>query len=325
MLPQGDVAPSTSNCACYAGTQRESEAVPARHGDDVIPDRIMALTAGQIADNPALHRLVRDQARALLSAYEGDPRLSSVFATQQRWLMAHAGLSLVFRNEGPMQTTAARILELVAEHQVASRNTADSFLKELLHYRIIVSSDTGGDKRSRPVEPAESSLSVLNGWLIAHLMTLDGLDGGRRCQIYLAAPDGLRRMQPLIADGLLSNHDVRQPEKTFSLFTWLNNGGVVMEWLFSGIEPDASSQDQIPTQVLSIAEFATFLRLSRTHLDRKLREAEELGSIGWQGRRGNSAMWVSRAFLNEYLHAQAVKLAIFDAAYDVIFGHARQS
>ena len=123
-------------------------------------------------------------------------------------------------------------------------------------------------------------------------------------------------MQPRIADGLLSTFEVREPARTFSLFTWLNSGGVVMEWLFAGIEPDAAGAERIPTGVLSIAEFAAFLKLSRTHLDRKLHEAERLGSIGWTGRRGQSVMWVSKAFLEEYLNAQAVKLAIFDQAFD---------
>ncbi len=57
------------------------------------------------------------------------------------------------------------------------------------------------------------------------------------------------------------------------------------------------------------------LKLSRTHLSRKLRAAEALGSIGWQGQRGHSAMWVSPGFYREYAMAQAVKLAIIDAAF----------
>ena len=59
------------------------------------------------------------------------------------------------------------------------------------------------------------------------------------------------------------------------------------------------------------------LKLSRTHLSRKLRAAEALGSIGWQGQRGHSAMWVSPGFYREYAMAQAVKLAIIDAAFSL--------
>ena len=64
------------------------------------------------------------------------------------------------------------------------------------------------------------------------------------------------------------------------------------------------------------------LKLSRTHLSRKLRAAEELGSIGWLGPRGHSVMWVSPGFYREYAMAQAVKLAIIDAAFEACFRQA---
>jgi hypothetical protein len=280
------------------------------------------LSAEQIAANPALHRCVCEQAQTLLASYKADPRMGSVFATQQRWLMAHAGLSLALRREGPArraETTAARIFELVDRYGIASRNTADMFLKELLHYKIIVHAPDASDKRLRPVAPTESTLIMLNAWVMVHLQTLDGLDGGHRCATYGSDLDGLSRIQPLIADGLLSSPEVRQPERTFSLFTWLNNGGAVMEWLFGGIDPAGTTTERIPTGVLSVGEFAQVLKLSRTHLDRKLREAELLGSLGWTGRRGRSTMWVSKGFLEEYMSAQAVKLAIIDAAYSECF------
>ena len=86
----------------------------------------MAFSAKEIAGHPALHRIVRSQAKALLAAYQSSPRLSSVFATQQRWLMAHAGLALYFR-QGAI--TTARFLQLIELHSVASKNTADAFIK----------------------------------------------------------------------------------------------------------------------------------------------------------------------------------------------------
>ncbi len=282
----------------------------------------IGLSAEQIAANPALHGLIRQQAQTMLTVYETDKRLASVFATQQRWLMAHAALTLTLRREGPgcrTETTASRIFELVDKYGLASRNTADTFLKELLHYKIIVHVSDSGDRRARPLKPTESSLAMLNTWVLIHLRTLDCLDGGQRCATYESEPDGLWQIQPRISQSLLSTPEIREPPRTFSLFTWLNNGGVAMDWLFAGIEPGGAGKDRIPTGVLSISDFAQFLKLSRTHLDRKFREAELLGSLGWTGRRGRSMMWVSRDFLDEYMTAQAVKLAIFDDAYGRCF------
>ncbi len=85
---------------------------------------------------------------------------------------------------------------------------------------------------------------------------------------------------------------------------------------------DDAGRDRIPTGVVSIGDFANWLKLSRTHLARKLRDAEELGSLGWLGQRGHSVMWVSSDFHREYMTAQAVKLAIIDAAFEEALGPA---
>ena len=169
------------------------------------------------------------------------------------------------------------------------------------------------DRRTRPIAPARASLDAIHGWLGIHLGTLDRLDGGERLETYLAAPGAHAQLQPRIADGLLSSAKVRVPERTFSLFTWLNNGGLVIDWLIAGIEKPWG--ERIASGVVSTAMLAERLNLSRTHLSRKLRAAEALGSIGWLGPRGHSAMWVSAAFHREYAMAQAVKLAIIDAAF----------
>ncbi|WP_367118450.1 hypothetical protein [Mesorhizobium sp.] len=170
------------------------------------------------------------------------------------------------------------------------------------------------DGRIRPLHLPATTLELLIGWLHMHLITLDALDGGSRLQMFQARPQTLVRLQPLIADGLISSVPVREPQQTFSLFTWLNNGGVVMDWLIAGVDPQDAGQERIPTGVLSIGDFSRWLKLSRTHLARKLRDAEALGSVGWLGRRGHSVMWISNEFYSEYLTAQAVKLAIIDAA-----------
>lgn len=277
----------------------------------------MALTREDIESHPALHGCIREQSKALVQAFEASPQVSSVFATQQRWLLGHAALSLYFRSAG----TGFKItdfLDLVTHHQVASRNTADTFTKEMLKYGFARQVTGGSDRRVRPIVPTEAPLHGIHTWLVVHLMTLDSLDGGKRAPRYLAQPDWMARLQPLIADALLSSLPVREPEKTFSLFTWLNNGGIVMDRLIAGMADVDETTERIPTAITSIKEMAMWLRLSRTHLMRKLRAAEAMGSIGWQGVRNQSVMWVSRDFRREYATAQAVKLAIIDQAYDAV-------
>ncbi|WP_343070110.1 hypothetical protein [Aminobacter carboxidus] len=275
------------------------------------------MTADEIASHPALQELIRRQSQALLMAYEANPRQSSVFATQQRWLMGHIGFALYFKREdGEPGLLTSRFLDMTQAYAVASRNTADAFIKELLNYGYIEYCPETDDRRARPVRPSQSTIDAIHGWVMVHLATLDGLDGGQRLATYLATSDGLDRIEPLICDGLLSSHAIREPADTFSLFTWLNNGGIIMDRLIAGLEEATTNAEQLSTSITSITEMGLWLQLSRSHLARKLREAESLGSIGWRGKRGSSVMWVSRGFLGEIAAAQAAKLAVIDAAYE---------
>lgn len=277
----------------------------------------MAMTAGEIASHPALERCVRGQAGTLLSMQETSPRIASVFATQQRWLMAHAALAKFFRNEAiepGRGLLAEHFLDEVVRHDIASRNTASAFLKEMLKYEIVALVAPGAG-RGRPLAPVPAVLMALFQWHSLHLATLDGLDGGARVARFHARPSLLSSVQPRIADGLIGSGEVRTPEKTFSLFTWINEGGIVMDRLMAGCG-EVRDGARIPTDVTSISALAERLRLSRTQLSRKFAAAEAMGSLGWSGTRGRSALWLSADFRREYHAAQAVKLAIIDAAFE---------
>ncbi len=285
----------------------------------------MALTADDIAGHPGLHSAIRQQSRLMQQTYDGNPRLASVFGSQHRWLMGQAALALHFRSCSSGKgggINSAQVLDAVSRHGVASRNTADAFLKEMLKYGFARYVPGAADKRTRPLEPTETSLEAIHGWIGIHLATLDRLDHGRRLETYLGTPGALAALHPGIAERLLSSASVRKPERTFSLFTWLHNGGVIMDWLIAGIEETDAEAERVPTAIASIAVMAQRLNLSRTHLSRKLKDAEALGSIGWQGKRGESVMWVSSGFRREYATAQAVKLAIIDDAFEVCFWQA---
>lgn len=279
---------------------------------------IMPMIVDDILVHPALAPCVRAQAQSLLMIQEASPRIASLFATQQRWLMAHAALAQYFRSEAREAGTgllAERFLESVERHSLASRNTAAAFLKEMLKYDIVRFVENSAGKRQRPLMPAPTVLMALFHWHTLHLTTLDGLDGGSRAASFRARPAMLGAIQPLIADGLIGSGDVREPEKTFSLFTWINEGGLVMDRLIAGCQ-QADNRARIPTDVTSVSGLAQRLNLSRTQLSRKFAEAEAMGSLGWSGPRGKSPLWVSADFRREYHAAQAVKLAIIDAAFE---------
>jgi hypothetical protein len=218
--------------------------------------KIMPMTVDDILVHPALEPRVRGQAQSLLLIQEASPRIASLFATQQRWLMAHAALAQYFRSEAKEAGAgllAERFLESVERHTLASRNTAAAFLKEMLKYDIVRFVENSEGKRQRPLMPAPTVLMALFHWHALHLATLDGLDDGTRAASFRARPALLGEVQPLIADGLIGSGEVREPEKTFSLFTWINEGGLVMDRLIAGCQQAAEGLARIPTDVTSVS------------------------------------------------------------------------
>lgn len=285
----------------------------------------MALSQAEIFANPQLYPVIKLQSASMLSLREDDARLSAAFATQQRWLMSHVGLALYFRGLSAGTASGLHItkfLEAVVEAAIASRNTADSYIKEMIYYKYVELLPSPTDRRLRPLGPARHALAIVDGWVRLHLYSLDRLAGGNRLAAYEATPNALQFVQPIIADELIAAHAVRNPERTFSLFTWLDNGGTIMDWLMASMEDAPLSAERVAVGPISTVEMAQRLTLSRTHLARKLREAEALGSLGWEGRRGHSVMWVSRGFREEYASAQAIKLSIVDHACEAVLGPA---
>lgn len=282
----------------------------------------MASTPEQIAARPGFVAAIQQQSNAFLQVNEQAPRLASIFATQQRWLMAHIGLSLNFRARLHGQARGldvARFIEEVSRHDVASRNTAASFLAEMVKYKIIEQVPNVRDRRLKVLGPTPGTLEAINLWVLIHLTTLDGLDGGSRKECYMSEPDGLLCLQPLIADGLLASDAIRDPSRYFAHFMWLNNGFLITERLIAAMQAADEDQERIVTTISSMSELATGLSLSRTHAARKVKEAEAMGAIGWQGERGRSPLWVSREFRQHFMFVQAAKLAIIDEAFEACF------
>jgi hypothetical protein len=282
----------------------------------------MRLGYDEIANHARLAPCVREQAATLLAIQQASPRTASIFATQQRWLMAHLALALCFRGleaDGATGMRAAQFIRAAVAHHVASRNTADAFLKEMHRYGYVEVAPSRGDRRARPLALAPTSREAIVGWLAVHLKTLDGLDGGGRYAAFVEAPQSIGRVQPIIADGLLNSNAIRNPDSAFSLFTWLNEGGIVMDWLYVGLAAGPLGCERIASMVASFDDIGERIHLSRTHLARKLRMAEAMGSLGWAGARGKSTMWVSADFVRQYHDQQATKLAIIEGAFHEVF------
>ncbi|AYG69131.1 MULTISPECIES: hypothetical protein [unclassified Rhizobium] len=270
---------------------------------------------GGLIDAEMFPRAILLLARSFVAVYEASPRTAALFATQQRWLLCHAALGDYFRSVRTARRGVSRrsLGNLALQYGIASRNTAYAFFDEALKYDVV---RPIADGQSDQVAPAPLTLLMLTHWYSVHFQALDLIDGGSRAARFLSEPENLVMLiQPLAAHALLTSPVIRSPGPLYTIFTWADAGGLLMDRLIAGIEPEMLGQDRLLTDVSSISYLAQSFGLSRAHTSRKFAAAESIGGIGWSGRRGRSRIWISHGFYEEYAHAHASKLDILDDAF----------
>jgi hypothetical protein len=188
----------------------------------------------------------------------------------------------------------------------------------MLHYRMAQVGPTGADRRIRPVVLAGSTVEALQSWLAVHLESLDALDGGDRRARLHREPGLLAQVHPLIVRRVLSSKTTMQPARIFALFGDMNDGGLLMDKMIASLADVPAGTERLPTFVRSFEQLSAPLRISRTHLRRKLAVLEREGHVGWSGKRCASALWISQDLFGEYENYQIDKLLNIEAAWQVL-------
>ncbi len=284
----------------------------------------MAFTAENLAADNRFFSAILHCANQMLSIYRESPRIASIFAAQQRWLMAHAGFALHYDHPdgGKSGLYSGRFIDFAVKNDIASRNTAAAFMQEMLAYRFL-RSVPGPDKRTRYLEPTEIAEQHFTRWLVAHMMILDSLDGGERADKITADPSAMMAaIQPLIAKAIIGSEAVRNPGPTFNLFNWANSGGLVMDYLISRLPEFPRTAERVVLGPLTLRELREQFMISNTHLKRLLTQAATMESVGWTEASRKGDFWLSGHFIREYWNYQAAKFAIIDAAAEAVLGPA---
>jgi hypothetical protein len=284
----------------------------------------MAFTAETLAADDRFLAAILHCADQMLTIYRESPRIASIFAAQQRWLMAHAGFALHYGHPDYEKSGlySGRFIDFAVKNDIASRNTAAAFMQEMLAYRFLRPAP-GADKRTRYLEPTEIAEQHFTRWLVTHMMILDSLDGGKRADRIAADPVAMMAaIQPRIAKAIIGSQAVRSPGPTFNLFNWANSGGLVMDYLISRLPEFPRTAERVAVGPLSLREIRDQFMISNTHLKRLLTQAATMESVGWTEPSRKGDFWLSRRFILEYWNYQAAKFAIVDAAAEAALGPA---
>lgn len=274
----------------------------------------------RLAADPALLPILQKSAQHMIELYDHFPRIARLVAAQQKWLLTQAAYALHLQRDpaDPLSgITAARLLEVIAPTSLASRNTATAFLAELRAYKLVRDVAGSPSKRSRPLEPTETSHQAMALWFRGQMRSLDLIDKSDRVQRLEENPDIFHRAQPLAAKRLIDDKAWREPPVSISCFVWTEYGGLILDDFISRVA-NAKPEDGLHwVEDLRFSELSTHYSLSRTHVRRLFARAEEQGWLGWHDRNGSrNRIWVTAAFVDDYKRWQSVKLCALRWAYD---------
>ncbi len=104
--------------------------VPLEVSDICLPPAMQqAGSADRLVAEWAFPLALRFIARGFLAAHEAAPRTAALFATQQRWLLCHAGLAQYFlaARRGGTGLTRRGLGLLARQHGIASRTPPTPF------------------------------------------------------------------------------------------------------------------------------------------------------------------------------------------------------
>jgi AraC-like DNA-binding protein len=275
-------------------------------------------TRDEILHHPLFLSIERQIALHLIDIHKRAPRLARLAASHQKWLMTqtlfamHAG-----RDRGNPRSglTAGRMMQVAKEFDLASKNTAASFLAELIAYKFLRdAADETPDRRLRRLETTEASEEAMASWFQGHMACLDQLDGGNRASLTADTPRHFLLAQPRAARALIQDPVWKEPPSSIGHFLWSDVGGLVLHDLISRLPDDAREHDRTLLKGVTISEIASDFGISLTNLKRMFKKAETDGMLGWENPRNLGTLWLSKTFIEDYFHWQSAKFAELDSA-----------
>ena len=321
-----------ASVALEIGSCRNSKCEEWRYSNCLIGEiakTVVSHSAADLAGNFAFAHILCHLAASLRSVFDESPRLARTLATHQRWMMSQGAYALHLERDPADPAsglTVSRLRELIVDNGVASRNTVQSYIEELLSYRFIRYVPDNKVRRPRPLEPTEVTQAAMLRWLTANLAALDVLDSGRRVEMLAKLPQIFDIAQPRIARTCIENPDWREPPQVVAICMWTDAGGLVIDEFFGRLDLNAGIDGRYDIGRVDAKALAEHFMMSRTHLQRLLRKGVEFGSLGWTDEK-RTHMWMSRSFIDQYCAWQAIKFSIVDEAYEwalAQIGHATE-
>ncbi len=275
------------------------------------------LTAEQIATHPRFPEAEALIAGRLIGLQLKSPRLVRLKSSHRKWLLTHSLFALSSQrdpNDPLSGLTASRLIDMVIDIGAASRNTASSFLQEMLTYKFLREIPDVPDRRVRLLEPTEISINGMKTWFDGHMQGLDILDGGTRMALCESDPCLFRLAHRYAAAQLVEDETWREPRPSVALFVLSDAGGMILHDIITRLpQADLDGSRRI-IGPMALSDLADRYAVSVSNVKRMFSKVEAEGLAGWTEPRRRGDFWISERMLADYFHWQAAKFAALDAA-----------
>lgn len=281
-----------------------------------------------IASHSLFPEIERRIALHLIGIHKETPRLARLKACHRKWLMTHSLYALALQRtpDDPQSgLTTSRFVDTILELGEASRNTAASFLAELVAYKFLTCEECVTDRRVRILLLTEASKNAMTAWFHGHLGCLDLLDQGNRREIAEANPDILNVAQPIIARILVNDKDWRVPRDSIAPFLNSDMGGMVLHDLITRVPDQPDSNGHYQLGKINLSNLGKTYMISLTNLKRMFKNGHEEGLLGWQQQQRRGGFWLSQQFVQDYYHWQSAKFEAVNVAFWESLKHKKPS
>ncbi len=276
------------------------------------------LNRQSILASPRFFLAEREIATKLIDVHKHNPRMARLMASYKKWLLTHAIFAMANQrnpDDSLSGLTPGRLLDLVEQYGAVSRNTASSYVAELVAYKFLQPVEQDTDRRLKVIETTTLAEDGMRTWYDGHLACLDLLDGGGRIECSHQRPELIFKAQPMMIDRILADPEWRNPHPSMLYFLGSDIGGLLLHYIITRLENFPAGIEKLEIGAVSIPAMSDLFGISQSNAKRIFRKCEEQNLLGWTEARRRGNMWVSGTLIGAHLRRQAVKFEFVDLAF----------
>lgn len=280
------------------------------------PCAYASYSAIELLADPRFRTCLAASASELLATHSEIPREVRYVADLQKWVLSQATLALHFTHQvdcSAPRLSPTALLRSLEGTGIASRNTLNTFLQEMVHYGLAAPLPSP-DRRQRSLIATPLAEALISRWTFTHIVALDQMDQGDRSARFAASPAMIRLIQPKMTQLLLGDPEWLAPKAGVGLFTHSGQGSNLLHHMLSHLPWDIPN-DWVEVGRITARDLAAHYLISQSHISRLLQAAEKAGLLRWRDVDRRGPCEAATHLVHDYRAWQAAKFAALSTGF----------